>query len=42
VIIFTPPDDPMYPNPRIRANWAAKRLRGAYEVLGDGCVRIVR
>jgi hypothetical protein len=42
MIIFTPPDDPVCPNPRIRGNWAAKRLRKAYEVLGDGHVRITR
>ena len=31
-----------FPDPRARPGWAYKRLRAAYELLGDGHPRIVR
>jgi hypothetical protein len=40
ILIVTPPDD--FPDSRERPGWPNKRLRGAYELLGDGHPRIVR
>jgi hypothetical protein len=40
MLIVEPPED--LPDSRERPGWAIKRLRGAYELLGDGHPRIVR
>jgi hypothetical protein len=40
ILIVTPPDD--FPDSRERPGWPNKRLRGAYELLGDGHPRIVQ
>ncbi|KAH7093063.1 hypothetical protein FB567DRAFT_587509 [Paraphoma chrysanthemicola] len=41
ILILEPPDD-FVPDSRARPGWARKRLRKAYELLGDGHPRIVR
>ena len=41
-IILYEPKETEYPDPRVRPEWASKRLRKAYELLGEGHPRIVR
>jgi hypothetical protein len=41
-IIIYDPKETFYPYPRERPEWAGKRLRKAYELLGEGHPRIVR
>ena len=41
ILIVDPPDG-LVPDSRARPGWARKRLRGAYELLGEGHPRIVR
>lgn len=41
ILIVEPPDD-CVPDSRARPGWARKRLRGAYELLGEGHPRIIR
>jgi hypothetical protein len=41
ILIVDVPDD-FVPDSRVRPGWAHKRLRGAYELFGEGHPRIVR
>ena len=41
ILILEAPDDSV-PDSRVRPGWARKRLRGAYEIFGEGHPRIVR
>ncbi|KAI4694288.1 hypothetical protein J4E81_006504 [Alternaria sp. BMP 2799] len=41
-IILYEPKETQHPDPRVRPEWASKRLRKAYELLGEGHPRIVR
>lgn len=42
IIIFDPVPDDEYPDPRVRPDWAIKRLRKAYQLLDEGHPRIAR
>jgi len=42
ILIVDPPDDDYVPSTRARPGWAGKRLRGAYELLGEGHAMIVQ
>jgi hypothetical protein len=42
IIIYEPKDRSDIPDPRARPEWASKRLRKAYELLGEDHPRIVR
>ena len=41
-IVIYEPKETGIPDPRARTEWASKRLRKAYELLGEGHPRIVR